>query len=135
MDISYNLLVKQRGRPPKSERSDFGERLSALRKASGLSQLEVAEHLEISQPSYAEWERRNVAIKPEQVKKLAEVLGCEIEDLFKQDGQARRGPAGRARRLFEEISGFSRREQKEVLDLVEIVMRPHRKNQDQKQAS
>ena len=36
---------------------EFSERLKDLRKQAGLTQVDVAEKLGISQPAYASWER------------------------------------------------------------------------------
>ena len=119
---TYNPQMP-RGRPTKSPRSDFGERIKELRLAAGLSQQEVADQLGIGQPSYADWERRNVATTPEQLKRLSEILGVNVEELFKQGGKAaRRGPTGRAREIFTSISSMPRSRQKKVLDLVEVIV-------------
>lgn len=119
---TYNRLM-QRGRPAKSERSDFGARIRELRIASGLSQSEVAEYLGIGQPSYADWERRNVALSAEQFVKLADFFGVGVEELFKTEQTApkRTGPAGRAKILLQTLSTLSRPRQKEILDVVEML--------------
>ena len=122
MGGAYNLVMP-RGRPTKSPRTDFGARVKELRLAAGLSQQEVADELGIAQSSYADWERRNVATTPEQLKRLAGILGVDVGDLFKQGGEAaKRGPTGRAREIFTSISGMPRSRQKKVLDLVEVIV-------------
>jgi transcriptional regulator with XRE-family HTH domain len=119
---AYNPSMP-RGRPSKSDRSDFGSRLKELRLSAGLSQQEVADQLGIGQPSYADWERRNVATTPEQLRRLADIFGVDIGDLFKQSGEAaKRGPTGRAKEIFTSISSMSRSRQKKVLDLVEVIV-------------
>jgi transcriptional regulator with XRE-family HTH domain len=114
----------QTGRPPKSKRSTFGERLQFLREQAKLTQREVAQQLGISQPSYAAWERHNVALTTDQLRKLAQILGVEVENFFTTDDQPRRnGPVGRARKTFETISSLPRSRQKQILDVVDILMR------------
>ena len=54
------------GRPAKSKRTEFGERLVTARQQAGLSQAQGAEKLGITQQSYGGWERRETALKPEQ---------------------------------------------------------------------
>jgi len=131
----YNSSMKT-GRPAKSERTDFGSRVQQLREEAKLSQREVAAELGISQPAYALWERRNVAIPAEQIKKLADVFGVTVDTLFNSaDEHKRRGPTGKARKIFEEISTYSRRDQKELLELIEFMMRPYRNKQEEKKAS
>lgn len=112
------------GRPAKTARCDFGARLHAMREEAGLSQQQVAEQLGISQPAYASWERRDVAIQPVQLAKLAEIFAVSVEDLvYNGKRPARRGgPAGKARQVFEEVSGMPRTQQKKILDVVEALV-------------
>jgi transcriptional regulator with XRE-family HTH domain len=123
----------KRGRPPKSKQSDFGARLAQLRESVRLSQREVAEQLGLAQSSYAVWERRNVAIPPEQIRRLAEIFGVEPEEFFRDEEAPqppKRGPTGRAKKVFTEISEIPRREQKELLDLIEVMLRAYRKKEE-----
>jgi len=121
------------GRPSKSPRTDFAQRLNTLREAAGLTQQEVAAHLGITQPSYALWERHNVCLKPEQMTKLAEILGVRIEELLQQPSAARRrgGPVGKSRRLFEEISKLPRNQQEKVFDILQPFIAQHGNGQKQ----
>jgi len=123
MDIAYNLGMP-RGRPSKSPRSDFGERLRQLRIQSGLSQQEVADQLGIGQPSYADWERRNVSMTADQIRNLADVFSVPIEELFKTKDEPlqRTGPVGRARTLLTEVADLPRARQKQVLNMVESLV-------------
>lgn len=117
------------GRPAKSERSDFGARVHALREAAGLSQREVAEQLGISQPSYALWKRNNVALRPEQLLKLAGVLGVRADELLDRPSTSNRrgGPAGKAKRVFETVSQLPRSQQQKILEVVEALIAQHGK--------
>ena len=116
------------GRPPKSNRTDFATRLSALRMAAGLSQRQVAAALGISQPSYALWEHHNVAITAEQLVKLAETLKVRAEDLLYEEAQAAKGngPCGKARRVFEEVSRLPRSRQQRIVGVVEDMLAAQR---------
>lgn len=115
------------GRPPKSGRSDFGARVYALREAAGLSQREVAAQLDISQPSYALWERNDVALRPEQLLTLARILNVRPEELLTPPTTASRrgGPAGKARRVFEAVSLLPRNRQQKILEVVEALVAQH----------
>ena len=73
------------GRPAKTERTVFGEKLAQARKSKGLSQEEVAEKLGITQNAYAKWERYPVALRPEQIKQIAAILGVTPNDLIPPD--------------------------------------------------
>ncbi len=114
----------QTGRPAKSQRSAFGARLHTLREAAGLSQAQVAEKLEIRQPSYAAWERRTVALSHERIEQLADILGVKAEDFFrvKETSAKRGGPVGRSKRAFEVVSKLPRSQQQKILDVVEALV-------------
>lgn len=115
------------GRPSKSERSDFGARVCALREAAGLSQREVAAQLGISQPSYALWERNDVALRPDQLLTLAKALNVRPEELLNPPtaNNRRGGPAGKARRVFEAVSLLPRNRQQKIIEVVEALVAQH----------
>jgi transcriptional regulator with XRE-family HTH domain len=117
------IALMQQGRPAKSDRSDFGSRLQRLRESAGLSQRDVAAQLAITQPAYAKWERYNVGIKPEQIEQLAAVLGVSIADLFDEEtASKRKGPAGKAVKVFEQVSALPRSQQQKILETVEMLL-------------
>ena len=121
---SYDEGMKA-GKPSKSNRTDFAARVAALREAAGLSQRAVAHEMGISQPSYANWETRNVSLKPEQLTKLAQVLGVTVDALL-EDGNGSRskrgGPTGKVRRVFEEVNRLPRTRQQRIVSVVEDML-------------
>lgn len=112
------------GRPAKHQRSAFGERLHAARLAAGLSQAHVAEKLGIAQPSYADWERRTVALRPDHLPQLASILAVSVEHLLGVDEQPKRGvgPVGKTRAAFERVSQLPRATQQRILGYVEDAL-------------
>jgi transcriptional regulator with XRE-family HTH domain len=112
------------GRPSNHPRTPFGQRLLAAREAAGLSQAQAAEKLGIHQTSYADWERHPVALRPEQLKTLAELLGVTVEALLDEQKDVPRGsgPAGKLRQVFERASKLPREQQKHVLRVVEDAL-------------
>ena len=112
------------GRPSKLPRSDFGARLHAAREAAGLSQAQMAEKLGIHQTSYAAWERHTVALRPEQIKTLADLCGVSVEHLLGTEQTPKRGtgPAGKARVVFESVSKLPRSRQQKILEVVEALV-------------
>ena len=117
----------QKGRPSKRPRPPFGERLRALREATGLSQQQVADKLGMSQTSYAWWERNPVALRPEQLQKLAAALNVTVEELMgTAQNKKRGGPVGKARRMFEEVSRLPRDRQQHVLRVVGDLLKANR---------
>ena len=109
------------GRPAKTKRTEFGERLLAARQQLGLSQTQIAEKLGITQPSYAGWERRDTALKPEHLVQLSAILNVTVDYLLgKENGRKRGGgPAGKARQVFERVSQLPRATQQRILASVE----------------
>lgn len=115
------------GRPAKYPRTPFGERSHAAREALGLSQAQVAEKLGITQMAYAFWERRPVALRPDQIEKLAQVLKVTPDYFFGRNGEPSRkgGPVGKMRQLFESASRLPRSQQQKVLDILQPFVREH----------
>ena len=113
------------GRPPKSNlRTEFGQRLHDARLTKGLSQNQVAEVLGVTQPSYADWERSAVSLKPEYLPKLSQLLGVSVDSLLgiEQLPVHSGGPTGKLRRLFEEASKLPRYQQSRVIAIVEDML-------------
>lgn len=60
---------------------EFSERLKELRKQAGLTQVDVAEKLGISQPAYASWERGVKKPTQENLVKIAQILNVSVDYL------------------------------------------------------
>ena len=113
----------QTGRPTEQKRTVFGQRLYEARTLSGMSQIQAAEHLGISQPGYASWERGRNAVKPEQLEQLAKLFDLPVTFFFSDtESKKRGGPAGRAKQLFEKVSKLPRSKQRRVLDVLETIL-------------
>ncbi len=125
---AYDLLMAK-GRPSKRPRSAFGERLAAAREELGLSQMELAQRLGVSQKVITYWERNEVALRSEQLTAIAEALGIPVEELLGQPKLKVRstGPVGKARLIFEAVSKLPRRQQEKIFDILEPFVKEHRK--------
>ena len=124
--MPYYIGMKT-GRPLKSTRTDFAAKLAELRTEAGLSQREVAARLGISQPSYALWEQRNVAITAEQIMRLATTLNVTANELLGENGTQKRfaGPAGKMRQLFEAASRLPRSQQQKITAILAPFVAQH----------
>lgn len=60
---------------------EFSERLKDLRRQAGLTQVDVAEKLGISQPAYASWERGVKKPTQENLVKIAQILNVSVDYL------------------------------------------------------
>lgn len=117
------------GRPAKiNERSDIGKRLYEARKAAGLSQTQTSELIDVPQQTYAGWERKECAINPLYLVRLAEIFGVSLDSLIGADEKKaqRGGPKGKAKRLFEEIGTLPRSKQNRILSVVEDLIAANR---------
>jgi transcriptional regulator with XRE-family HTH domain len=124
--VPYDLLMAK-GRPSKRPRSAFGERLACAREHLGLSQMQLAQRLRVSQKVITYWERNEVALRSEQLTAIAEALGISVEELVGQSKSKSRsgGPAGKARLMFEAVSKLPRRQQDKILDILEPFVKEH----------
>lgn len=84
----------------------------------------MSDALGITQQSYAAWERRPVALKPEQLGTVAQLLGCSVDDLLGLSPKTaqRGGPIGKARQLFDQVSQLPRAQQRKIVDVVEALV-------------
>ena len=125
-EAGYPWAMKT-GRPSKQKRPEFGQRLHELREAAGLSQQQLADKLGMSQRAYSHWERRPVALRPDQLQSLASALSLPVETLLANGESKRRGsgPAGKMRQLFEAASKLPRNQQEKILAILQPFVREH----------
>jgi transcriptional regulator with XRE-family HTH domain len=116
----------QPGRPPKRERSPFGQRLATLREEKGMSQQELAAKVGVNQQMIAYWERRSASPKPEQIVALTEALEISVDALLGKTPARAKGPSGKLRRLFEEASALPRSRQERIALFLEDILAGHR---------
>ena len=119
----YNVVMPG-GRPPKLKRSPFGERLCAIRQQQGYSQTQLAEMIGVTQQAYAGWERSTVALRPDDIAKLAEALKVSSDELLGLNAKPKRksGPVGKAQQVFELVSRLPRHQQQKIVEVVETLI-------------
>lgn len=117
------------GRPAKFKRSSFGERLTGARLRLGLTQTAIAGLIGVSQQTYAGWERRTTALKPEHMAQLIRVLKLNPFDFLglKKHSVVSPVPEGRAYRLLLAVSKLPPKRQGRILDLVEELLQVRQK--------
>ena len=108
------------GRKLSRPRPSQGARLARLRQEAGLSQYELARLIGVTQSSVAFWELNDRPPRSEVLPKLAKALGVRIEDLLNGNVSLKgsRGPKGKLRKLFEEVSNLPRNQQQKVIEFV-----------------
>jgi len=116
----YNAAMKKA-----AKRSALGERVAAARQAAGLSQALLADKLGVSQQMVGYLELAPVAIRPELLAQLSEVLAVPVEQLLGIVRKAAPGPVGKARLVFDRVSALPRERQQKILGAVEDMLVAH----------
>jgi len=119
------MPVMPAGRPPKLERTPLGHRMADAREKAGLTQTELGQKLRISQRVVANWERKPVALRAEQLAALADALNVTADYLLgRSDARqpAPKGPPGKLRLAFERAHKLPRHEQNQIVKFVEAYV-------------
>ena len=101
----------------------LGQRMAAARKASGLTQVQLAEVLGIAQQTLAHYEMGRLRVAVALLPPLARALGVTVEDLMGEETPpARRGPAPKFQQQIERIQKLPRAKQRFVLEMLNTVL-------------
>ena len=124
----------QTGRPAKHPRCAFGERLNKLREQKGLTLAQVAVKLGISLRAYAFWERKPVAIKPEQLAILCELFETSADYLIgsKQSQKPTPIAKGRLQKIIQEASDLPRSQREKIIEQFENTLAGQKLRQQKK---
>lgn len=116
-----------KGRPSDAPRTEFGSRLVELREKRGLTQSQVAEQLGVSTRAYAFWERKPVALRAEQMAKLADIFEVSADVIVGRNAPApkRNGPKGKLEKLFETARDLPRSQQEKITAFLEPFVNEH----------
>ena len=103
---------------------ELGSRLAQLRRAAGLTQVQLAETLGISQQMVASYEVGRRRIPVSMLPALAQALKVQVDALLGSPAraQARRGPASQLQRSIERIGELPKPKQRFVLEMLETVL-------------
>jgi len=97
----------------KEELETIAERLGRIRREKGITQVEMAELLGISQPIVSDYERGELRLHGELIVKLAEILDCSADELLglRERRATTDGGSRWLRRRLPQIELLSKREQ------------------------
>lgn len=106
-----------------------GARLAALRRAAGLSQVELAQLVGEPQQNIAFWEQSEKPPRSDVLPKLAEVLGVRVAQILEGELPATRraGPVGKVQKLFEEVSTLPRKQQDRIAETVSALVAQYKR--------
>lgn len=113
------------GRPARRPRTPFGERLAQARERAGLTQVQLAEKLGTTQGNVTSWEREVVALRPEQLNALADVLDVSADYLLgRKNGKhvTPKRPIAKVQQIFERVNKLPRHQQSKVAEFVEAYV-------------
>jgi transcriptional regulator with XRE-family HTH domain len=105
-------------------RPAHGTRLADLRRAAGLTQVELAKLVSETQQNITFWEHSDKPPRSDVLPKLAKVLGVSVEQLLGISPLADRrpGPVGKTQKAFEEVARLPRSQQDKIVEIVEALV-------------
>jgi transcriptional regulator with XRE-family HTH domain len=107
-----------------SVEKDLPKRLTELRKAEGLTQVQIAQKLGITQSSYAHYESGFRKISLAMIPKIAQTLGISEEELLGLEPQkGKRGPSSALERRVEAIQALPKKEQRYIIETIDRLLK------------
>jgi transcriptional regulator with XRE-family HTH domain len=103
---------------------ELGARMAQLRKEHNLTQVQLAEQLEISQQTLAHYEVGRLRVPASMLPVLAQLFGVSVDALLGAESKraAKRGPAPKLQRHLERINQLPKPKQRAVLEVLEAVL-------------
>jgi transcriptional regulator with XRE-family HTH domain len=101
----------------------LGARIASLRKSTAITQVQLAETLNVSQQTVASWEvgRRGVPVAT--LPSLARALSVNVENLIgEKTTPGKRGPAPQIQQKIEQLTRLPKAKQKLVMDMLDGVL-------------
>lgn len=110
-----------RKRPP------LAQRLMELRQSAGLTQVELAKELELAPSVIAFWELKGTPPRGEVLPGLARILGVSVDNILGVEPLKlkRQTAKGKLQSLFEAASKLPRRQQEQVIAILEPFVLKH----------
>lgn len=105
--------------------TELGNRISALRKDAGLTQVQMAEALNISQQAVQSWEAGRRRIQIPILPAVAKILSVSLEGLLGEKAEnapRKRGPGSRLEQQIQVISQLPKGKQKFVSEMLDAVI-------------
>jgi len=101
----------------------LGRRIAALRKERGLTQVQLADALGISQQQVLSFEKGRRRIPVSALPALAEILHVSVEELLgAETPPTKRGPTPKLQKQLERLQQLPRSQQKIVSQMLEAVL-------------
>ena len=117
----YDAAMRKKDRPP------LGLRLTELRQAAGLTQIQLADKLGVHPSNIGFWELSGTPPRGEVLPKMANALGVSVDALLgvTPPKPKRQAAKGRLQHVFEAASKLPRRQQEKVAEFVGAFVKQH----------
>jgi transcriptional regulator with XRE-family HTH domain len=122
--LPYNTDIMA-GRPQIKEAPLFGQRLAAVRRNKGLTQVQLAARMQTTQKMIDYYERRSPNPALDFIERAAAALEVSVAELLGSQPHTSRskpGPASQLERRFERVKLLPRKEQEFVLKFLDTVL-------------
>jgi transcriptional regulator with XRE-family HTH domain len=105
--------------------TELGNRISILRKDAGLTQVQLAQALNVSQQAVQSWEAGRRRIQISILPTVAKILSVSLEGLLGEEtliSPRKRGPASRLEQQIQVISQLPKSKQKFVSEMLDAII-------------
>lgn len=105
----------------------LGERIASLRREHGVTQVQLAEALGVSQQTMQSYEVGRRRIPVSALPAVARTLSVSLDELFGEEskGSGKRGPAPRIQQRLERLAQLPRNQQRLVMDMLDAALGQH----------
>jgi len=122
--ISYSYLDEIMTNNDTTFFKQLGQRIAKARKEAGLTQIQLAEILEISQQHLASMEVGRRKLPASAIPILVKLFGLSSDELLGlQDKPTKRGPASMLQRQIEQVGLMPRAKQKFITEMLDALIK------------
>lgn len=123
MEQLHSLELAPMSQDEKAFFKAMGARIAELRKASSITQAQLAETMDVSQQTVASWEVGRRGVPVSMVPALARALGASVDALIGETPQpGKRGPTPKLQQQLERLSALPKPKQRAVMEVLEAML-------------
>jgi transcriptional regulator with XRE-family HTH domain len=125
MSQEVPVLARKRGIATRKGMESIGERLTRIRKSRGITQMDMARRLGVTQPIVSSYEKGAFRLHGELIARLAEILRVSTDEILGTRALRDSSPprSRRAARRLEKLETLSRGDQLAVIRFVNALLK------------